>query len=70
MTDWNENNYRFYVSTPASPSVNPLEVPRRDAPQRVTSQSLLGNRGELVILHNGREYRLRLTQSGKLILTA
>ena len=41
-----------------------------DAPQRVTSKSLLGTRGELLIVHNGREYRLRLTQSGKLILTA
>jgi len=40
------------------------------APQRVSSEKLLGARGELVILHNGREYRLRLTQSGKLILTA
>jgi hemin uptake protein HemP len=37
---------------------------------RVESQRLLGPRGELVILHNGREYRLRLTQNGKLILTA
>jgi hemin uptake protein HemP len=43
---------------------------RTVVPQRVTSQSLLGTRGELVIVHNGREYRLRLTQSGKLILTA
>ncbi|MFY9685586.1 MAG: hemin uptake protein HemP [Pseudolabrys sp.] len=45
-------------------------APRPEAPQRVTSQSLLGTRGELVIVHNGREYRLRLTHSGKLILTA
>jgi hemin uptake protein HemP len=37
---------------------------------KVDSQSLLGPRGELLILHNGREYRLRRTQSGKLILTA
>jgi hemin uptake protein HemP len=37
---------------------------------RVLSRHLLGERGELVIEHNGREYRLRLTQSGKLILTA
>jgi hemin uptake protein HemP len=37
---------------------------------RVVSQRLLGERGELLIEHNGREYRLRLTQSGKLILTA
>lgn len=37
---------------------------------RVLSDRLLGERGELVIEHNGREYRLRLTQNGKLILTA
>lgn len=36
----------------------------------VSSQSLLGDRKELRILHNGREYVLRLTQNGKLILTA
>lgn len=34
------------------------------------SDRLLGARRELVIEHNGREYRLRLTQNGKLILTA
>lgn len=37
---------------------------------RVTSEALLGSRKELVIVHNGREYHLRLTQNGKLILTA
>jgi len=37
---------------------------------RVASTELLGPRGELVIVHNGRDYRLRLTQNGKLILTA
>ena len=41
-----------------------------EPPARVTSESLLGTRGELLIVHNGREYRLRLTQNGKLILTA
>jgi hemin uptake protein HemP len=39
-------------------------------PARVSSQVLLGSRGELIIDHDGREYRLRLTQNGKLILTA
>ncbi len=37
---------------------------------RVTSNQLLGERGELIIEHDGREYRLRRTQNGKLILTA
>jgi hemin uptake protein HemP len=53
--------------------------PRREARQhdaastatpRISSRALLGSRCELVIEHNGREYRLRLTQNGKLILTA
>ena len=39
-------------------------------PLRVQSDALLGQAKELVIMHNGREYRLRLTQNGKLILTA
>jgi hemin uptake protein HemP len=38
--------------------------------RRISSESLLGAERELVIVHNGREYRLRLTQLGKLILTA
>ena len=40
------------------------------APARTTSQALLGTARELIIEHDGREYRLRLTQQGKLILTA
>ena len=40
------------------------------APAKVASDVLLGARRELVITHNGREYRLRITQNGKLILTA
>jgi hemin uptake protein HemP len=30
----------------------------------------MGDNREVVIVHAGREYRLRLTQNGKLILTA
>jgi hemin uptake protein HemP len=39
-------------------------------PRRVDSESLLGAAKALLIVHNGREYQLRLTQNGKLILTA
>lgn len=39
-------------------------------PKRVPSESLLGEAKALLIVHNGREYQLRLTQNGKLILTA
>lgn len=36
----------------------------------VDSRTLLGKQGEIRILHNNRVYRLRVTMSGKLILTA
>jgi hemin uptake protein HemP len=45
------------------------EVGRHPIP-RVPSRALLGERGELIIEHAGREYRLRQTSTGKLILTA
>jgi hemin uptake protein HemP len=35
----------------------------------LTSKELLGERRELVILHEGELYRLRLTKNNKLILT-
>jgi hemin uptake protein HemP len=38
--------------------------------RRVCSRDLLGTQRELVITHQSREYRLRITQNGKLILTA
>jgi len=38
--------------------------------RRIRSEQLLGGGNELVIEHQGREYRLRITQNGKLILTA
>lgn len=44
-------------------------TPASTAP-RVSSRELLGGKGELIIEHGNREYRLRVTQSGKLILTA
>jgi len=38
--------------------------------RRIDVRELLGDRRELLIVHGGREYRLRLTSNGKLILTA
>ena len=43
---------------------------RRPRPERTSSETLLGAAHELIIEHHGREYRLRITQQGKLILTA
>ncbi|MCD1125738.1 hemin uptake protein HemP [Jinshanibacter sp. LJY008] len=36
---------------------------------RVTSQQLLGESGILLIQHQGQQYQLRITKTGKLILT-
>ena len=35
----------------------------------ISSRELLGDQLELLIEHQGAEYRLRLTRQGKLILT-
>ena len=48
-------------------TVTPLSLCQVDI---VDSRRLLGTRGELQILHGNRLYRLRVTMSGKLILTA
>jgi hemin uptake protein HemP len=57
-------------SRPGSSSLDAEPGTCAKVPERVSSEALLGRRRELVIVHNGREYRLRLTQNGKLILTA
>lgn len=38
--------------------------------RRISSSELLGSASELVIVHGQREYKLRITSNGKLILTA
>lgn len=53
--------------SPPEPRKPPVVVP---PPPRVTSAALFGRHRELVVEHNGREYRLQLTRNGKLILTA
>lgn len=47
-----------------------LTADHRDPTPRIKSGALLGAAGELVIEHGGRDYKLRITQNGKLILTA
>jgi hemin uptake protein HemP len=37
---------------------------------RISTGELMRQQSELIIEHGGREYRLRITHSGKLILTA
>jgi hemin uptake protein HemP len=46
------------------------DVRAQCAVKRVLSAELFENSTELIILHAGREYRLRVTNNGKLLLTA
>jgi hemin uptake protein HemP len=45
-----------------------VESATRDA-REVSSSSLFLGRREIVIVHHGQEYRLRITKADKLILT-
>ncbi len=58
------------MNPPAEPDSNKTASPMEKTVQRILSQTLFADGREVVILHNGREYRLRLTQNDKLILTA
>lgn len=43
--------------------------PSPAAERRISSQTLLGPEGKVIIDHDGQEYLLRKTQAGKLLLT-
>jgi hemin uptake protein HemP len=53
----------------SSNSAQSASAARREL-KRIDARELLGANGELIIMHSGREYHLRLTSNGKLILTA
>jgi hemin uptake protein HemP len=45
------------------------EPRERRAPRRIDSPTLFDGNREVVIVHQGQEYRLRITRADKLILT-
>jgi hemin uptake protein HemP len=55
---------------PTSNVAGPTPSATSSRERRVCSSELIGRDGQLVIDHGGREYRLRITSTGKLILTA
>jgi len=62
---------RHQPPIPPAPAPAPeVPGPATSSTRRIRSDQLLSGGHELVIEHHGREYRLRLTQNGKLILTA
>jgi hemin uptake protein HemP len=52
-------------------SMPPAKRPISSSPpvKRIAVSDLIGGGREAVLLHDGEEYRLRLTSNGKLILT-
>jgi hemin uptake protein HemP len=54
-------------SMPGKPAKRP--VPSSQPVKRIAVSDLLDGGREAVLLHDGDEYRLRLTSNGKLILT-
>jgi len=48
------------------PSTSPVSSPQR---KRITTVDLMQGAREIIVLHQGEEYLLRITKSGKLILT-
>lgn len=55
---------------PAARATEPNPRPNTATARRISSAALLGNADRLIIEHQGRDYQLRLTANGKLILTA
>ena len=58
---------RNLTSPPPTPESRQPTEP--GGPARIDSPALFRGRREVVILHQGQEYRLRITKADKLILT-
>ncbi len=54
---------------PGEEKKDPDGLPGRARPPVTRSDQLFGDSNELIIDHHGQEYRLRITNLGKLILT-
>jgi hemin uptake protein HemP len=52
------------------PAFSETASPVSGPPRRIRSEEILRGAREIVIEHDGRQYQLRITQNGKLILTA
>ena len=57
------------AAMPAGVGDPPADEPAPPARRRLDSTALFDQDREIVIVHRGQEYRLRITKSDKLILT-
>lgn len=53
----------------STPPYRPEPLQPQAPVRRVQVAELLGGAGQVILLHQGQEYRLRVTRAGKLILT-
>lgn len=51
------------------PPPSDASAPKPAAAKEIDVMTLIGNAREVVLLHRGERYRLRVTANGKLILT-
>lgn len=63
-----EKTMSFTEKMEKNPTEN-TDVNGMNRMNRVEISSLLGDAREMIFVHNGEEYRLRLTANNKLILT-
>ncbi|GGG44479.1 hemin uptake protein HemP [Chelatococcus composti] len=57
------------MPTPTPPSAPHPAPPKAPEPPVIDVRSLFGGGREVVLLHNGERYHLRITANDKLILT-
>jgi hemin uptake protein HemP len=57
------------MSHPPPSSIDRPATPVIPQPRRILVSDLLAGEDLVVLLHNGQEYRLRVTRANKLILT-
>ena len=69
----NDIYYHLRMNNERNPDAKPAQQVRTPAARRVsqplTTDELFGSRQEIAIIHDGEEYRLRITRNNKLILT-
>ena len=68
----NANRYHLSMQNEPTRSQEPSPLPEPPAvtPRKISSRELFSGAREIVIEHGDRLYRMRITQNGKLILTA
>lgn len=70
LVNANHYHWRMQEQPKSEVAVGSREAHQGDTVKRIASRDLFGASREIVIEHAGRLYRMRITQHGKLILTA